>query len=524
MAPESSNAAVSPPGDDPRLRLVEVLAALSLVSDLARGHPPEEAMRACLLATALARRLGLTDADAADVYYTALLRFVGCTATSHEYAAVFGDDVAARRRGDMLDTTRPQGAMAFLADVTRGGALVDRTRRLVTAAPRAKRTAAQGSRADCEVGAAMAGRFDLDPPVQRALLEMFERWDGRGAPAGIAGEAIALPARIAAVAYVAIMFDRAAGPAAADMVRQWSGRALDPAVASAFLTDPGPLLAEATPDDALPAVVDAEPGPPRMVAERRLDEVCRGFADAVDLKSPFLHGHSAGVAALAVAAAEAIGLPTDQVAAVGRAGLLHDLGRVGVSTAVWEKPGPLSVAEWEQVRLHPYQTERILARSAVLAPVARLAGFHHERLDGSGYHRGAPAGAIDGSARILAAADVYQALTEPRPHRPAFGPDDAARTVRDQPGLDPDAVEAVLEAAGHRRRSVRRTYPARLTEREVQVLRLLVRGRSEKQIARELFIAPSTVHTHVLHVYGKSGVSTRAGVALFAMEHDLIHP
>jgi HD-GYP domain-containing protein (c-di-GMP phosphodiesterase class II) len=371
----------------------------------------------------------------------------------------------------------------------------------------------------------MAVRFDLDPAVQRALLEMFERWDGKGAPAGIAREAIALPARIASVAYVAVMFDYAGGPGAASAtMRRWSGRALDPAIAATFLADAASLLAEATPEDALLAVVDAEPGVARLVSERRLDDVCRGFADAVDLKSPFFHGHSAGVAALAATAAEASGLPADQVASVRRAGLLHDLGRVGVSTAVWEKPGALSVAEWEQVRLHPYHTERILTRSAVLAPVARLAGFHHERLDGSGYHRGAPAGAIDRSARILAAADVYQALIEPRPHRPAFGPDDAARTIRDQPGLDREAIEAVLETAGHRRQAVRRTYPARLTEREVEVLRLLVRGRSEKQIARELFIAPSTVHTHVLHVYGKTGVSTRAGVALFAMEHDLIHP
>jgi HD-GYP domain-containing protein (c-di-GMP phosphodiesterase class II) len=210
------------------------------------------------------------------------------------------------------------------------------------------------------------------------------------------------------------------------------------------------------------------------------------------------------------------------VTALRRAALLHDLGRAGVSTAVWEKRGPLTSSEWEQVRLHAYHTERILSRSAALAPLAQLAGMHHERLDGSGYHRGAPASVQSKSARVLAAADVYHALTEDRPHRPAMAQEPAARVLETQPGLDREAVAAVLETAGQHRGRVPTPWAAGLSDREVEVLRLLARGRSERQIAQALFISASTVHTHVTHIYEKAGVSTRASAALFAMEHGLL--
>jgi HD-GYP domain-containing protein (c-di-GMP phosphodiesterase class II) len=276
-------------------------------------------------------------------------------------------------------------------------------------------------------------------------------------------------------------------------------------------------------DDLHVAVVAAEPGLRRTVTEGQLDRVARGFADVVDLKSPYLHGHSSGVATLAEAAARLMGMGKPEVVAVRRAGLFHDLGRAGVPTGLWDKPGALSRSDWEQVRLHPYHTERILGRAPMLAAVGRLAGAHHERLDGSGYHRGTPAQSLGMDARVLAAADVYQALVCERPHRPANPPAEAARALEAEPGLDRQAVAAVLEAVGHRP-ARRISFAAGLTGREVEVLRLLVRGRSERQIAAELFIAPSTVHTHVTHIYDKAGVSTRAGAAVFAMEHGLIHP
>jgi DNA-binding CsgD family transcriptional regulator len=221
-----------------------------------------------------------------------------------------------------------------------------------------------------------------------------------------------------------------------------------------------------------------------------------------------------------------VGLDRETVAGLRVAALLHDLGRGGVSNAVWEKPGPLTAAEWEQVRMHPYYTERILATSAALAPLAEVAGLHHERLDGSGYHRGCGAGTLGSAARILAAADAFQAMTQRRPHRPALVPEQAGEELtRDarRGRLDGDAVAAVLQVAGQAHRTRRGGLrPAGLSQREVEVLRLVAEGCSNPEIGRRWSISRRTAEHHVQHVYTKLGVSTRAAAALFALEHDLI--
>jgi HD-GYP domain-containing protein (c-di-GMP phosphodiesterase class II) len=202
-----------------------------------------------------------------------------------------------------------------------------------------------------------------------------------------------------------------------------------------------------------------------------------------------------------------------------RAGLLHDLGRVAVPTGVWERPGPLRHEERDLVRLHPLHSGRILARSPVLEPLSAIVSRHHERLDGSGYPMGVRAGDLHAPSRLLAAADVWQTLGEHRPHRPAHAPADAARIISAMP-LDRDAVRAVLDAAEAPRPSFPR-LPVDLTDRELEVLRLLASGLTKKQIAERLFISPSTVHTHTVHIYEKCEVSTRAGLAMFAMRHGL---
>jgi HD-GYP domain-containing protein (c-di-GMP phosphodiesterase class II) len=207
--------------------------------------------------------------------------------------------------------------------------------------------------------------------------------------------------------------------------------------------------------------------------------------------------------------------------------LLHDLGRASVSNGIWDKPARLTTAEWERVRLHPYYTERVLERAPALASLARLAGRHHERLDSSGYHRGDPAALLPLPARILAAADAYHAMGELRPHRQALTADTAVKELMAEVAagrLDRDAAAAVLEAGGQRAEMPKREWPSGLTGREVDVLRLVVRGRSNKQMAGTLFISEDTVKTHLRHVYEKVGFSSRAGLALFAMENDLVSP
>jgi HD-GYP domain-containing protein (c-di-GMP phosphodiesterase class II) len=233
-------------------------------------------------------------------------------------------------------------------------------------------------------------------------------------------------------------------------------------------------------------------------------------------------GHAAGVAELAAAAARRLGLPAAEEVAVRRAALVHDVGRVAVPVRIWQKAGPLTPDEWERVRLHAYHSERVLCRSPFLAALAPVATSHHERLDGSGYHRGTAAGVLPPAARLLAAADAYHAMTEPRPHREALPPPRAAdllgREARDG-RLDADSVAAVLEAAGHA--APRLPRPGGLTEREAEVVALLARGLQTKQIARVLGISAKTADRHVQNAYAKIGVSTRPAATVFAMRHGL---
>jgi HD-GYP domain-containing protein (c-di-GMP phosphodiesterase class II) len=362
--------------------------------------------------------------------------------------------------------------------------------------------------------------------VQHGLNGIYERWDGHGNPHKLAGDAVPLAARFVHVASQAELFHRRGGPdLAVTMVQRRASGALDPAIASAFVHHGPAILRELEDIDAAIAVLDAEPAPRRLVAESHIDDVSLAFADMVDLKSPYLLSHAKGVSHLAETAAVHTGLPAAEAVRIRRAGLLQDLGRAGVPNGIWDKPEALTTTEWEQVRLHPYHSERILLRSPALATLAPLAGMHHERLDGSGYYRQVVADSIPAGARLLAAADAYQAMIEPRPYRSSRTPEDAAVELRADAArgrLDPQAVRAVLEVAGHFVEPVRSTWPAGLTSREVEVLRLAARGLSNREIGASLSISPKTADHHIQHIYTKIGVSTRAGAAIFAMEHELL--
>ncbi len=511
----------------PPLRLADLLAGLSLVSDLGFGLPAESALRSCLVATALARRLGLAEPEVADAYWTALLEHVGCTGFAHETAQRYGDELVVNAAAARTDVTDPLSVLrTFFPAVASGRGSLHWMRVALMEITSGSRFGRQYATAACEVGRATAVRLGLPPGVQRGLHEVYEAWNGSGGALGLKGEAIALPARIASLAATAVHFDSLGGPSLAiDAVRKQRGRALDPSLAAAFQADATGLLAVASADDLHAAVLDAEPTPNRTIAAGRLVDVAAAFGDVADLKSPFLLGHARGVAALAEDASARIGLDADGTDQLRVAALLHDIGRVGVSDAVWDRPSALSRAQWEQVRLHAYQSERILARSSALAGSAAIAGLHHERLDGSGYHRGARARDIPAAARILAAADAYQAMTQARPHRPAFDPGAAADLLRadaEAGRLDREAVSAILASAGHSATRVRSALPAGLSEREVEVVRLVARGWSNRAIAEHFTISPRTAEHHVQHIYTKLGVSSRAAAAVFAMEHDLL--
>jgi HD-GYP domain-containing protein (c-di-GMP phosphodiesterase class II)/DNA-binding CsgD family transcriptional regulator len=475
----------------------------------------------------LGQELGLDEDAQRQVYFLTLLGILGCTADVHAFVDLFGDELAIRPRFATIDLSQPNELLGvMLRHVGEGRPLPQRARMLARIATSGSRMAAELTLAHCEVAERLAQRLGFGPEVQRGLTQMFERWNGGGIPHRLKGEEIALPVRVAQVAQDAAIFAQFYNPdVAAETIRRRSGVAHDPAIAGRFCARASEIFRRLDVPSRWDAVLDAEPGRQWRLDRAQLDGATRAIADFVDLKSPYLSGHSSGVGELAAKAARHSGLVPLEVATIRRAGFVHDLGRVGVSAVIWGKEGPLTDAEWEKVRLHPYYTERVLVRSKALAPLGRLAGLHHERLDGSGYHRGAPASLQPIAARILAAADVYHALLEPRPYRPAHQPEQAANELRHeaQSGrLDPDATRAVLAAAGHRVQTHRRDWPGGLSEREVDVIRLAARGLSNRQMADRLSISKVTVGHHIQHIYDKIGVSTRAAATLFAMEHDLI--
>ncbi len=512
--------------DGPRVRLIDLLAMLSLASDLAFGQPAEYGMRACLVAMRLAGSLGLDRSAQRDTYYVALLRWIGCTSHAHELSVAFGDEIAARARFALVDFGRPAEVLLELVRHSgEGRPLAERLRVLASVLAAGSRTAEYNFRTSCEVARLLAARLGFEPPVLTALTQTFERWDGRGFPAGVAGDRIALPARITQLAYDLEVFMRDGGPeTAVSMARRRSGGAYDPGLVDCLRARASELLAPPDEGKAWEQLAATEPEPQRWLHGDRLDAALEVLADYADLKSPFTGGHSRGVAALAAEAALGSGLSEGEARDVRRAGLVHDLGRAGVPNSIWDKPGPLTPSEQERVRLHPYYTERALARVPPLAPLLDAAALHHERLDGFGYHRGLKGAQLPFPAQLVAAADGYHAMLEPRSHRPERTPEAAAGELRAMVRagrLGSEAVEAVLAAAGHRT-GRHHPWPAGLTGREVEVLRLAARGASNKEIARALSISDRTIAHHVQHIYEKIGVSTRGAAALFAIEHGLL--
>ena len=506
-------------------RLAELVAALSLASDLGVGQPMEHVLRSCLLAVAFGRDLGLSERRLADVYDVSLLRRIGCMGDSREAAHWFGDELAARAGFLALDATRrPQFLAHAVRRVGSGRPPLARARVVAEAVVHMPRAWTAAAATHCEVAQRLAAELGFGESVIAALGQTYARWDGGGMPRKLGGERIALAARIVTLAGDAEIFHRLGGvDAMAGVIRRRAGSWYDPELSRRVLASAPALTGTLGDVTSWDAVLAAEPVEGRRLTESEVDSALVALADFVDLKSPFFSGHSRGVAARARGAASSLGLPAADVRLLWRAGLIHDLGRAGVPNSIWEKPGALAEWEWERVRLHPYYAERMLARVPSLRAAARLAGLHHERLDGSGYHRGAGGPELPIAARVLQAADVRQALGEERPHRPALAPGAAADELRGEVRagrLDGAAVEAVLAGNGRRRR--RRGWPAGLTVREGEVLRLVAAGTTKMDIARRLHLSPRTAGHHVQHIYRKLGVSSRAGATLFAMQHDLL--
>jgi HD-GYP domain-containing protein (c-di-GMP phosphodiesterase class II) len=486
----------------------------------------EHVLRQCLIALGLAERLGLDREEREVVYYSALVAWVGCHVDAYEQAKWFGDDTVLKTDFRLTDFgTAASRPLFMLRHLGLGRSPGERTRLGVTFLGEGRRAAAAMLDNHWTAADALAAQLGLAQRVRDSIEQTFERWDGKGVPKGAAGTEIHVHARLVALADVVEVYHRAGGTEAAiEVARQRGGTQFDPEVVEVFAAGAASLLDDLDEASSWDAVISAAPATRMRLAGPELDAALEAVADFSDVKSPFTIGHSRGVADLAGDAAGVLGLDDLAATRIRRAGLVHDLGRLGVPNTIWDKPATLSRAEDERVRMHPYLTERMLTCSSALAPLAAIAGQHHERLDGSGYPRGLSGGALSTEGRVLAAADFYHSRTEPRPHRPAATPGEAAAQLRGEVRagrLDGEAAAAVLTAAGHRA-ARRSTWPAGLTSREVEVLRLLARGMSNREIAERLVISPRTASHHVEHIYAKTGTANRALASLFAASHGLI--
>ena len=504
------------------VRLGELLAALSFGTDLGMGHPTEHVLRQTFIALRLAERIGLGAAEREVVYFTSMVAWVGCHVDAYEQARWYGDDRALKHDARFLDLERPVPATAFLLTRLGGdGSWGTRVRAGAAFLTGGWRDTAAMFENHWRAASALVEDLGLPEPVLAGVEHTFERWDGRGEPDGVHGADVHVASRLINLADVVEVFHDVGGvPAAVRVARDRSGGQFDPGLSELFCDVAAGLFEELDDVTGWDGVTEIAPSTARELDDEELDAALGALADFVDVKSPYTLGHARGVAGLAARAAED-GLDPHLLR---RAGLVHDLGRIGVSNTVWDKRGRFTTGDREQVRLHPYLTDRILSRLPALAPVAAVAARHHERLDGSGYPSGAGASALGPEARLLAVADCHQAWSEPRPHRSAGTPVEVAERLRGEARagrLDGAAVESVLRVAGHRARK-RRVWPCGLSAREVEVLRLLAQGLSQGEIAERLVISRKTTAHHVEHIYAKTGARNRAMASLFASRHGLV--
>ncbi len=447
------------PAAGAELRLSEVLSGLSHALDITEGQARGHAERSCLIGMRLAGVLGLDDETRSSLFYALLLKDAGCSSNAAKVASLFGaDDALVKSTRRLTDTSSlPRALMHVVRTAGAGRSVVSRGRHVAMVL----RSGRGGARAlvelRCERGAEIARALGFGDTTARAILELDEHWDGTGYPNGLSGEEISLPARIMCISQTAEVFWQRGGPQLADeFARRRRGTWFDPDLvdALAMLQDDTAFWRSL----ARPNVAALEPPDRVLVADdARLDQVAHAFASIVDAKSPYTAHHSEGVSAIAVALARLLGLDARVQGTLRRAALLHDIGKLGVSNRILDKPGPLGEGEWVTVRRHPRWSMEILSRVRAFDEVARIASAHHERLDGSGYWRGLTAEDLDPPSRILAVADVAEALSAERPYRPALSPDRVLSIVREAANrtLDRDACRALEDvlpawaAGGH---------------------------------------------------------------------------
>lgn len=438
------------------VRVSDLLSALSFALDLTEGQPMGHALRSCLIGMLIADRAQLTLSERRDLYYALILKDAGCSSNSARVFALFGGDERETKHdlGRVDWSNYLDAAQYAVAHADPGASWFTRARRVALLARAGKRAASELFQARCDRGAEIVLQLGLGGRAAEAVRSLDEHWDGGGEPRGLSGDEIPMLSRIAGLAQVVeryLVSDNV--EAAMQVAAERSGRWFDPLLVRALDGLEDRLRGFAALDEAglREAVRLAEPGGAALLAgPGTLDRIAHGFAEVVDAKSPFTAQHSHRMAAMSLRIAERLGLEPGQLRSLQHAGLLHDIGKLSVSNAILDKPGPLDAEEWEAVRLHPYYTLRILNHIEGFETLARVAAAHHERLDGRGYFQGLKDEQIVLESRILATADVFDALTASRPYRPALPEEVALRIMeRDRGlGLCGDCLDALWDVAG----------------------------------------------------------------------------
>jgi putative nucleotidyltransferase with HDIG domain len=433
-----------------RIRLADILGALSEVLDMTEGQPPGHCARCCYVGTALGKEIGLSDSEMSDLYYTLLLKDLGCSSNAARICQLYlTDDLTFKGDFKLVNGSLSQALRFVLSHTGLQTGLAERFRALINVFQNGGEIARELIDTRCHRGAAIATQMRFSEAVAAGIQNLDEHWDGQGLPERRAGAAIPIFSRIALVAQVVDVFYSASGQmAAVREVENRKGTWFDPALCEAFerivarpqfwvgLQDPHMKQRILALESALTE---------RMADEAYLDDIAQAFAQVIDSKSPFTHGHSERVTFYADLVAEELGLTLAHRRWLGRAALLHDIGKLGVSNSVLDKPSKLDPSEWEAMKSHAALSEKVLSKVGPFAHFAAIAGAHHEKLDGSGYPKGLKAEQIALESRILSVADVYDALTADRPYRPAMPAHMAFAVMEDGLGtaFDPRCVLAL---------------------------------------------------------------------------------
>ena len=439
------------PVRDSAFRTSEILSALSCALDITEGQPPGHAVRTCLIGMRLAERTGVPMEDRGALFYALLLKDLGCSSNAARLCSLFGaDDRALKREHKLTDWSRSGPSLAYaLRNAVPDASPMGRVFRVASMAIKEKGSGREMVQTRCDRGADIASMLGFTEATREAIRTLDEHWDGHGMPEGLAGTAIPLLGRIVGLAQSVEVFAGTFGVDAAIAVAiERRGRWFDPTLVDA-------LKSFAADDDFWAQVLGRsperhlgglEPEDQILIAdEERLDDIARAFARVIDAKSPYTYLHSERVAELAVTIGRRLHFDEVELRDLRRAGLLHDIGKLGVSTLILDKPDRLTERERAEIRVHPAYTQRILERVTAFGGIVGIASAHHERLDGKGYHLGLPAERLSPMSRALAVADVYEALTADRPYRQGLPRNEAVAILRGLSGsaLCTASVEAL---------------------------------------------------------------------------------